>query len=105
MGGWDIACRTGRGDLILYFVCRSQCESTMAALPETLAVPAAIPSTARGESRLWVVARTAFPFLVLGGLWEITAHSGHFPPRLFPPLEVIAAALVRLTVSGILPRH
>jgi NitT/TauT family transport system permease protein len=77
----------------------------MAALPETLAVPAAVSSAAQGESRLWVVARTAFPFLVLGGLWEITAHSGHFPPRLFPPLEVIAAALVRLTVSGILPRH
>src|SRR5262245_38357758 len=66
----------------------------MAALPETLAAPSVAPA---GESRLWIAARTAFPFLVLGGLWGITAHSGLFPPRLFPPLEVIGAALVRLT--------
>jgi NitT/TauT family transport system permease protein len=49
-----------------------------------------------------VAARNAFPFLVVGALWEITAHFGLFPPRLFPPLETIAAAAVRLTVSGIL---
>src|ERR1700719_4597819 len=50
-------------------------------------------------------ARTALPFLLVGALWEITAHLGVFPPRLFPPLEDVAAALVRLTVAGILPRH
>ena len=76
----------------------------MAALPETLAAPGS-RSASQGESRLWVAARTAFPFLVLGGLWEIAAHSGMFPPRLFPSLETVGAALVRLTVSGILPRH
>ena len=59
----------------------------------------------RGESRLRAVARTAFPFLVLGAMWEITAHAGVFPPRLFPPLEEIAAAFWRLTIEGILPRH
>jgi NitT/TauT family transport system permease protein len=58
-----------------------------------------------GESRLWVAARTAFPFLVLGAAWEITAHLGVFPARLFPPLEEIAQALIRLTLVGILPRH
>jgi NitT/TauT family transport system permease protein len=57
------------------------------------------------ESRLRVIARTAFPFLVVGLMWEITAHLGIFPRRLFPPLEEIAAAFVRLTASGILPHH
>ncbi|MPZ37210.1 MAG: ABC transporter permease subunit [Rhizobiales bacterium] len=65
------------------------------------------PTTApaRGESRLRVAARIAFPFLVVGAMWEITAHAGVFPPRLFPTLEEIAAAFWRLTVAGILPRH
>ena len=58
-----------------------------------------------GESRAWVAARTAFPFLVLGAMWEITAHAGIFPERLFPTLEEIAQTLVRLTLVGILPRH
>ncbi len=62
-------------------------------------------STAQGESRLRVIARTAFPFLVVFALWEITAHAGVFPARLFPTLEEIAAAFWRLTIAGILPRH
>jgi NitT/TauT family transport system permease protein len=52
-----------------------------------------------------VIARSAFPFLVVGALWEAVAHLGVFPPRLFPSLETVAAALVRLTVAGILPLH
>ena len=59
----------------------------------------------RGESRLHAAARVAFPFLVVGAMWEITAHAGVFPARLFPTLEEIAAAFWRLTVAGILPRH
>jgi len=66
---------------------------------------AAHPASVRGESRWRSIARTAFPFLVLGAIWEVLAHAGLFPPRLFPPVEVIAAAFVRLTVSGILPHH
>jgi len=62
-------------------------------------------AAAQGESRLRVIARTAFPFLVVGAMWEITAHAGIFPARLFPTLEEIAAAFWRLTVAGILPRH
>jgi NitT/TauT family transport system permease protein len=50
-------------------------------------------------------ARTALPFLLVGALWEITAHLGLFPPRLFPALEDVASALARLTAAGILPRH
>jgi NitT/TauT family transport system permease protein len=63
------------------------------------------PAAAAGESRLRTIARTAFPFLVLGAAWEIAAHAGIFPARLFPTLEEIAAAFWRLTVAGILPRH
>src|SRR4051812_47237647 len=66
------------------------------------------PQTARmaiARDRLRALARTAFPFAVVGGVWEIVAHLGIFPRRLFPPLEEVAAALVRLTVAGILPHH
>jgi ABC-type nitrate/sulfonate/bicarbonate transport system permease component len=43
--------------------------------------------------------------VVVAAIWEIVALSGAFPQRLFPPLEEIAATLVRLTVEGILPHH
>ena len=68
-------------------------------------VLAAQPPGAAGESRLRAIARNAFPFLVVALLWEITAHLGVFPRRLFPPLEEVAAAFVRLTAAGILPHH
>jgi NitT/TauT family transport system permease protein len=57
------------------------------------------------NERLRAVVRTAFPFLVVGGLWELVARAGIFPRRLFPPLEEVAATLVRLTAEGILPHH
>lgn len=57
------------------------------------------------SERLWVVARNAFPFLVMGTIWEIIAHSGIFMRKLFPPLEDCARAFVELTASGILPHH
>ena len=50
-------------------------------------------------------AQTAFPFVVVGGVWEIVARLQIFPPRLFPSLETVASAFVRLTVSGVLPHH
>jgi NitT/TauT family transport system permease protein len=50
-------------------------------------------------------ARTAFPFLVAGALWELVARLAIFPPRLFPSLEVVGSAFVRLTLSGALPHH
>jgi len=49
--------------------------------------------------------RNAFPFIVVGALWEAVAHAGVFPARFFPPLETVAATFVRLTVSGVLPHH
>ena len=63
------------------------------------------------KARLWSIARapayaaTALPFVVVGALWEIVARLQIFPPRLFPSLETIASAFVRLTVSGVLPHH
>jgi NitT/TauT family transport system permease protein len=62
-------------------------------------------SAQRGESRLWIIARNAFPFLVVALAWEVTAHLGVFPQKLFPPLEEVASAFVRLTETGILPHH
>jgi len=63
------------------------------------------PTVLRDRARWRVAARTAFPFLVVGGLWEIVARMEIFPQRLFPPLEEVASALVRLTAAGILPHH
>jgi NitT/TauT family transport system permease protein len=58
-----------------------------------------------GESRWRIVARNAFPFLVVGAIWEIVAKLGIFPRKLFPPLEEIAGTFIRLTADGILPHH
>jgi NitT/TauT family transport system permease protein len=52
-----------------------------------------------------VVARNAFPFIVVGAIWEIVARSGIFPRKLFPTLGDITRSFIDLTVSGILPHH
>jgi NitT/TauT family transport system permease protein len=62
-------------------------------------------TTPARKTRWWIAARTAFPFLVVALLWEITARAGLFPPRLFPSLITVAEAFVRLTAAGILPHH
>ena len=69
------------------------------------ALPLADKAGAGEDARWRVVARTAFPFVVVGGAWEIVAHLGVFPPRLFPTLETVAGAFVHLTITGILPHH
>jgi NitT/TauT family transport system permease protein len=71
-------------------------------------VPAAAMSaaTAGAGKRPWFAPLlTLYPFIVLGALWEVVARAGVFPPRLFPPLEEVAAAFVRLSANGILPHH
>ena len=55
--------------------------------------------------RVRLTAQAAYPFAVVGGIWETVAHAGLFPGKLFPPLEAVASTLVRLTLSGILPHH
>src|ERR1700742_2185999 len=65
----------------------------------------ALETPRQSEPRWRAIWRNAFPFLVVGAIWEIVARAGVFPPRLFPSLETIAAAFWRLTLSGILPHH
>jgi NitT/TauT family transport system permease protein len=65
-----------------------------------------LAASSLGPGWWWgAAARTALPFVVVGALWEIVARLAIFPPRLFPPLEVVASAFVRLTASGALPHH
>jgi NitT/TauT family transport system permease protein len=66
---------------------------------------AAAPSAAPEDARWRVIARNAFPFIVVFAIWEIVAQLGIFPPRLFPSLLTVAQAFVSLTVEGILPHH
>lgn len=49
--------------------------------------------------------RFLFPFVVVGLVWQTMALSGLFPERLFPNLQTIAAALLRLVESGIVFVH
>jgi NitT/TauT family transport system permease protein len=70
----------------------------------SVAVAAQAPAAAQ-DARWRVLARTAFPFIVVFAIWEIVAHSGVFHPRLFPPLETIVSTFLQLTVEGILPHH
>jgi NitT/TauT family transport system permease protein len=75
-------------------------------MADITATPTQLATTGSSENARWrALWRNVFPFLVVLGLWEAVAYSGIFPPRLFPPLEVIGATLVRLTTSGILPHH
>jgi NitT/TauT family transport system permease protein len=68
--------------------------------------PATLTGASSTDEPRWrTAARTAFPFLVVGALWELVARLAIFPPRLFPSLEVVASAFVRLTLSGVLPHH
>ena len=58
------------------------------------------------DRRLFLGAwRNAYPFIVVGAVWEAIAHLGIFPVQFFPPLEAIAAVFARLTASGVLPHH
>lgn len=69
----------------------------------TLQAPA--PSSPLGSERLRAFARNAFPFVVVGAIWETVARSGVFPRQLFPTLEDIVRSFVDLTIAGTLPHH
>ncbi|MEK7880028.1 MAG: ABC transporter permease [candidate division NC10 bacterium] len=47
----------------------------------------------------------ALPFVVAGVLWQAFAILGPFPAKLFPRVETIVSAFVRLMTNGILPVH
>ncbi|MCC7345959.1 MAG: ABC transporter permease [Variibacter sp.] len=72
---------------------------------DAVALAAQAQAKRAGGAAWRAVARTAFPFLVVGAIWEFVAHLGIFPARLFPPLEAVAESLWRLSVSGILLHH
>ncbi len=71
----------------------------------SIAVSAPEKPESAGRERLRLIARNLFPFAVVGGLWEAVALAGVFPRRLFPTLEEVASAFVKLTISGVLPHH
>ena len=63
-------------------------------------MPSPLPTAPAPESRAAangcaLIARNAFPFLVVGAIWEIVARSGIFPRKLFPTLEDVARAFCR----------
>jgi NitT/TauT family transport system permease protein len=70
-----------------------------------ISVLAAAPSAASENAHWRIVLRNLFPFVVVGAIWEAVARAGLFPPRLFPTLEEIASAFIRLSAAGILPHH
>jgi NitT/TauT family transport system permease protein len=76
-------------------------------MADTTATPGVIAAKplANENARWRAVARNAFPFVVVLGLWEIVAWAGVFPPKLFPSLVTVADTFVSLTVRGILPHH
>src|SRR5206468_8284642 len=49
--------------------------------------------------------RLAFPFVVTALVWQAFALWGPFPPKLFPGIDKIVAAFVRLLLSGVLVVH
>ena len=63
------------------------------------------PTTLYLRRAALALAQLVLPFVVVAILWEGFAIFGPFPPRLFPRIETIAAAFVRLVVTGILPLH
>jgi NitT/TauT family transport system permease protein len=74
-------------------------------MADIAAQPNAVAAPSKDDATWRIIARNAFPFVVVFGLWEIVARAGIFPPRLFPSLLSVAQAFVDLTVSGILPHH
>jgi NitT/TauT family transport system permease protein len=77
----------------------------MANITTETGILAARSSRAPGDARWRVIARNAFPFVVVFAMWEIVARDGVFPPKLFPSLVTVAEAFVSLTMNGILPHH
>ena len=61
--------------------------------------------TEYSEPRWRVISRAAFPFVVAAAIWEALAHAEIFPAQLFPPVEAVVAAFVRLTLAGTLAHH
>ena len=74
-------------------------------MQEAVTLAASPEPESRIAERLRLIARNAFPFLVVGAIWEVVARSGIFMRKLFPTLEDCARAFYDLSVSGILEHH
>jgi ABC-type nitrate/sulfonate/bicarbonate transport system permease component len=55
--------------------------------------------------RLAALAELALPFAVVAIVWQAVVGLGLMHPKLFPGLDRVVAAFVRLTASGVLPMH
>ena len=70
------------------------------------ALPGSSRTTSNRLGAWWrTPVRTAIPFVVMLGLWELVARLHIFPERLFPNLEDVAETFIQLTAEGILPHH
>src|SRR5262249_41019990 len=70
--------------------------------------PTSSPGGYRGApvaSVLGAAAPPAFPSPGGPPPWDVPPTLAISPPSLFPPLEEVAAALIRLTADGVLPHH
>jgi NitT/TauT family transport system permease protein len=101
----DLPTPVGRDDTLWDFGRTHYPAAVMADVVTSSNALAAAPSVAPEDARWRVIARNAFPFIVVFAIWEIVAQLGIFPPRLFPSLLTVAQAFVSLTVEGILPHH
>ena len=63
------------------------------------------PASTQLRHLLRASAGVAFPFAVAAVLWQGFAMFGPMPPQLFPSVDRIVAAFVRLTTSGVLLVH
>ena len=62
-------------------------------------------AAAGSARRLRAFGSALLPFIVVFVIWDIVAHLGVFPRRLFPPLEEVAATFFRLLFNGIMLHH
>ena len=64
-------------------------------MADIITTPGPFAAAPSAENSRWrVIWRNAFPFLVVGAIWEIVARLGVFPPQLFPSLETVARGVL-----------
>src|SRR5712671_4275497 len=59
------------------------------------------PPGATEDARWRVIARTAFPFVVVGGAWEIVAHLGILPHHALDTLVRLLAGFALAAIAGV----
>lgn len=64
-----------------------------------------VPASVRLRASLRAGAHVVLPFVVVALVWQGFALYGPMPPKLFPRVDEIVAALVRLVMNGVLAVH